>query len=72
MCRRVELVLLHDSDADPKGTLAWLQPRPQLQRHHHIRLANDKVTAVLMAPWLMYSTAAAVAPLLCLPSAADI
>jgi hypothetical protein len=42
-CRRVELVLLHDSDADPKGTLAWLQPRPQLQRHHHIRLANDKV-----------------------------
>jgi len=39
----VELVLLHDSDADPKGTMAWLEPRPQLQRHHHIRLANDKV-----------------------------
>lgn len=41
--RRVELVMLHDSDADPKGTMAWLEPRPQLQRHHHIRLANDKV-----------------------------
>ena len=46
--RRVELVLLHDSDADPKGTLAWLQPRPQLQRHHHIRLANDKVLGTLV------------------------
>ena len=54
-------MLLHDSDADPKGTLAWLQPRPQLQRHHHIRLANDKVLGnivVLMcagAPMLQHN-----------------
>lgn len=49
--RRVELVLLHDSDADPKGTLAWLEPRPQLQRHHHIRIHNDKDMARL-ARWM--------------------
>ena len=44
--RRVELVRLHAGDADPQGTAAWLDPRPQLQRHHHVRLANDKVPAL--------------------------
>ena len=40
--RRVELVLLHPSDVQPQGTAAWLAPRPQLTRHHHIRLANSQ------------------------------
>lgn len=48
--RRVELVRLHASDCEPMHTAAWLGPRPQLHRHHHVRLANDKVRA---HPWLM-------------------
>ena len=40
--RRVELVLLHPSDEQPQGTAAWLAPRPQLARHHHLRLANTQ------------------------------
>ena len=42
--RRVELVLLHPSDEQPVGTAAWLAPRPQLARHHHIRLANPQAS----------------------------
>lgn len=39
----MELVRLHGSDMEPVHTAAWLRPRPQLHRHHHVRLANDKV-----------------------------
>lgn len=41
--RRVELVLLHGPDAEPQGTAAWLDARPHLARHHHIRLTHPKV-----------------------------
>jgi hypothetical protein len=37
--RRVELVILHDATCQrPTGTLEWLQQRPLLARHHHVRL----------------------------------
>ena len=41
--RRVELVLLHSPDSEPKGTIAWLKARPHLARHHHARLSHPKV-----------------------------
>ena len=41
--RRVELVLLHGPESEPEGTAAWLQARPHLARHHHIRLTHPKV-----------------------------
>ena len=44
--RRVELVLLHSPGRDPSGTLAWLEPRPLLARHHHVRLSHPKVAAL--------------------------
>lgn len=39
--RRVELVLVHRPDAVPEGTAAWLDARPLLTRHHHIRLSFE-------------------------------
>lgn len=33
------LVLLHDADARPSGTAAWLAGR-RLERHHHVRLSQ--------------------------------
>ena len=37
--RRAELVLLHSVDDQlPTGTLGWLQNRPHIARHHHVRL----------------------------------
>lgn len=33
------LVLLHDEDATPSGTRAWLDAR-QVDRHHHVRLSK--------------------------------
>ena len=44
-CRRVELVLLHGPESEPQGTAAWLEARPHLARHHHIRLTHPKVLA---------------------------
>ena len=38
---RVELVLVHEVDATPQGTAAWLDARPLLTRHHHVRLGYD-------------------------------
>ncbi|KAA6424228.1 MAG: patatin-like phospholipase domain-containing 7, partial [Trebouxia sp. A1-2] len=45
--RRVELVLLHGPDSEPQGTAAWLEARPHLARHHHIRLTHPKDLARL-------------------------
>ena len=42
-CRRVELVLLHSPESEPKGTISWLKSRPHLARHHHARLSHPKV-----------------------------
>lgn len=36
--RRVELVLVYARGDKPEGTSAWLDQRPLLTRHHHIRL----------------------------------
>lgn len=52
VCRRVELVLLHGPDAEPQGTAAWLEARPHLARHHHIRLTHPKVHCLFLL--LMY------------------
>ena len=55
--RRVELLLLH-AGRDPSGTGAWLQPRPLLARHHHVRLSNPKVPPILTPQcltWMMPS-----------------
>ncbi|KAL6769235.1 hypothetical protein ACKKBG_A18025 [Auxenochlorella protothecoides x Auxenochlorella symbiontica] len=38
---RVELVLVHAMDGVPSGTAAWLDARPLLTRHHHIRLGFE-------------------------------
>ena len=43
LCRRVELVLLHEEGAEPSKTAPWLEARPNLARHHHIRLTHPKV-----------------------------
>lgn len=43
-CRRVELVLLHAPESEPKGTIHWLKARPHLARHHHARLSHAKVS----------------------------
>ncbi len=43
--RRVELVMLHADGAQPQETAAWLGRRPQVQRHHHIRLSSGKVSS---------------------------
>lgn len=46
--RRVELVMLHGVKCKaPSGTLAWLQQRPLLTRHHHVRLGNTADVARL-------------------------
>jgi predicted acylesterase/phospholipase RssA/CRP-like cAMP-binding protein len=45
--RRVELVLLHPSNTLPHGTAAWLQSRPHLTRHHHVRLSRPDSVARL-------------------------
>ena len=42
--RRVELVLLHEEGAEPSKTAPWLEARPNLARHHHIRLTHPKVS----------------------------
>ena len=42
-CRRVELVLLHEAGSEPRGTGPWLDSRPALARHHHVRLTHLKV-----------------------------
>lgn len=39
--RRVELVLLHSATSAPLGTEEWLNRRPHLTRHHHVRLENN-------------------------------
>ena len=41
--RRVELVLLHPTESEPKGTIHWLKARPHLARHHHARISHPKV-----------------------------
>ncbi|KAL4530592.1 hypothetical protein Ndes2526B_g02061 [Nannochloris sp. 'desiccata'] len=45
--RRVELVLLHSSNSLPHGTAAWLKSRPNLTRHHHVRLSRPESVARL-------------------------
>ena len=45
--RRVELVLLHSSNALPEGTSHWLKARPHLTRHHHVRLSRPDSVARL-------------------------
>ncbi|KAK9862379.1 hypothetical protein WJX84_007181 [Apatococcus fuscideae] len=40
--RRIELVLLHEPDAEPQGTAEWLKRRSYVCRHHHIRLSYMK------------------------------
>jgi len=45
--RRVELVLLHSSDSLPHDTAAWLEARPHLTRHHHVRLSRPESVARL-------------------------
>lgn len=45
--QRVELVLLHEPGTLPSGTLPWLQQRPHLTRHHHVRLSEPKDLARL-------------------------
>jgi predicted acylesterase/phospholipase RssA/CRP-like cAMP-binding protein len=45
--RRVELVLLHAPNSLPHGTLQWLESRPHLTRHHHIRLSRPESIARL-------------------------
>ena len=42
-CRRVELVMLHEEGAEPSNTAPWLEARPNLARHHHIRITHSKV-----------------------------
>lgn len=40
---RVELVLLHPSTAaHPTGTAVWLEKRPHLHTHHHLRLDDER------------------------------
>jgi predicted acylesterase/phospholipase RssA/CRP-like cAMP-binding protein len=40
---RVELVLLHPATAaQPTGTAAWLEKRPYLHTHHHLRLDDER------------------------------
>lgn len=40
---RVELALLHPASTSyPSGTAAWLEARPELHTHHHVRLDDDR------------------------------
>lgn len=40
--------MLHDPEGPlPCGTAAWLALRPNLSRHHHVRLSGDKAQADL-------------------------
>lgn len=46
MLRRVELVVLHPDPPGggvlpPAGTADWLAARPNLSRHHHVRLGRQ-------------------------------
>ena len=36
-------MLLHEEGAEPRNTGPWLEARPNLARHHHIRLTHPKV-----------------------------
>ncbi len=41
----LELVLLQDGAPPYSGTRAWLEPRPWVERHHHVRLTKSPVAA---------------------------
>jgi hypothetical protein len=50
--RRVELVLLQEPNCKaPVGTLAWLNHRPLLTRHHHVRL-NHASDVARLCRWI--------------------
>lgn len=38
---RRHLVLLHEGGTRPAGTMRWLDPRPEVAAHHHVRLDRD-------------------------------
>lgn len=40
---RIELVLSHTSDSPPCGTAKWLDCRPHLRRHHHVRSSRSSI-----------------------------
>ena len=64
VCRRVELVLVHEEGGGPSGTAAWLAARPHLARHHHIRLSHPKVPFSPLAAASAWPVAAVPHPLL--------